>query len=639
MRKFSVSIILILMSCYAVAQPKSFNPQKRTSYVPSVNKENLFREHWDLAVGLTGTSFYSNQENGEVSGGLMGSKRSKFGLSASAAYWWSKSFALRTKVSGLWGKSYHPEFNVMDDNRYFGVREEFMVDVPNIVIGYDKGRVWDVSPYVGIGFSRNFTDNKNAFGGSFGVNASLKLNNSLKWFLDCSYYVSFGDMDNISVSEYRKNFGKHDRVVSLETGIAVSLGKGRKTPRAAVNGVSWIYEGSLNKDELDLSYVRGIGNKSRKEPLPEGMVLVRRGHLHMGGIEKDSVWGGYIPTKDISVKDFWMDEKEVTNAKYRQFVMDVRDSIFKSRLASFGGDSVKAMATLYRTNNVTGEKFLDGSQLYYKYEKYDFLESAKEKYKDARGKITIYKDTAYFDKDGKPVIYTIERKHTGDWDFLNTYIVNVYPDTTCWVNDFPNSDNVEYMRYYFSDGAYNDYPVVGVSWRQAEAYCAWRTALLRKKVGFDVPPYRLPTEAEWEFAARGRGQHTFPWGDSNPLKFANFMPDIGNFTEDENLITCRVGCYQPNSNGLYDMAGNVAEWTSSVYTETGVDNMSNINPNLLYNASMSDDMTMRRKTVKGGSWKDPAMFVKSAWRTFEQEDKGRSYIGFRCVRSLSTAVW
>ena len=627
------------MSCYAVAQPKNFNPKKSTPYVPSASDEGLFRVHWDLAVGLTGTSFYSNQEGGEVSGGLMGSERTKFGLSASAAYWWSPLYALRTRVSGVWGKSYRPDLDCMDGISYLNAQEQFMVNVPNIFMGYDDDRIWDVAPYVGLGFTRDFTDKRNSFGCSFGLNASFKFNGSLKWFLDCSYFTSFGNMDNISAAESSKGFGKTDRIVSFETGIAVSLGKMRKTPGTAVNGVGWIYEDLSSRDELDLSYVRGIGNKSRREPLPEGMVLVRRGHLHMGGIERDSLWGGYIPTKDISVKDFWMDEKEVTNAKYRQFVMDVRDSIFRSRLSSYGGDSVRAMASLYRTNSVTGEKHLDGTQLYYKYEKYDFLESAKEKYRNAKGVATIFKDTAYFDKDGKPVAYTIERKHTGDWDFLNTYIVSVYPDTTCWVNDFPNSDNVEYMRYYFSDGAYNDYPVVGVSWRQAEAYCAWRTSLLRKKVGADIPPYRLPTEAEWEYAARGKGQHAYPWEDSDPLKFANFMPRMGNFTDDENLITCRVGSYQPNSNGLYDMAGNVAEWTSTIFTETGVDNMSNINPDLKYNASFSDDLTMRRKTVKGGSWKDPAMFVKSAWRTFEQDDKGRSYIGFRCVRSLSTAVW
>lgn len=124
----------------------------------------------------------------------------------------------------------------------------------------------------------------------------------------------------------------------------------------------------------------------------------------------------------------------------------------------------------------------------------------------------ISKDTAYVDDEGKIHRETINRPLSGAWDFLNTYIVNVYPDTTCWVNDFRNSDNETYLRNYFSNATYNDYPVVGVTWEQANAFCAWRTEYLLKGLGKEarfVQRYRLPTEAEWEYAARGKIKMNF----------------------------------------------------------------------------------------------------------------------------------
>jgi len=81
------------------------------------------------------------------------------------------------------------------------------------------------------------------------------------------------------------------------------------------------------------------------------------------------------------------------------------------------------------------------------------------------------------------------------------------------------------------------------------------------------------------------------------------------------------------------MAGNVAEWTSSVYTEAGVLSMSDMNPELKYNAAKEDPYVMKKKTVRGGSWKDVAAYVRADARTYEYQNESRSYIGFRCVRT------
>ena len=439
--------------------------------------------------------------------------------------------------------------------------------------------------------------------------------------------------------------------------------------------------------------VTGASGRPFTEPTPYGMTLIKRGHLKMGIDKQDSLWGKQTPIKDISVEGFWMDETEITNSQYRQFVNYVRDSIIRERLAdpAYGGDEtykieedkngdpvkphlnwkkplprkpnedeLKAIESVYVVHPITGEKMLDASQMNYRYEIYDYTQAALRKNRlnpeernlntditvDPSRQVWISKDTAYIDDEGKIVRQTINRPLSGPWDFLNTYIVNIYPDTTCWVNDFQNAENENYMRLYFSNPAYNDYPVVGVTWEQANAFCAWRTEYLLKGLGAAarfVQRYRLPTEAEWEYAARGKNQNEFPWENADVASgkgcfFANFKPDKGNYTKDGNLITSKTGIYTANSNGLYDMAGNVAEWTSTIYTEAGVESMNDINPQLQYNAAKEDPYRLKTKVVKGGSWKDPESYIRSAWRTYEYQNQPRSYIGFRCVRSLANTT-
>ena len=359
------------------------------------------------------------------------------------------------------------------------------------------------------------------------------------------------------------------------------------------------------------------------------------------GIEKnDSLWGFQTPERHVSVEDFLMDPTEVTNAMYKEFVNDITSAIIEERKAIYGSVE-NAKNSLYIINKVTGEKRLDPSQIIYAYQQYDYLRAAAPEYQDINPDSLpmITKDTAYIDDAGKIVCERLTRPYTGDYDFLNTYIVNIYPDTLCWVKDFPDADMEMYYRYYFSHPDYNNYPVVGVTWEQAKAYCAWRTEQMKKKLGDkygDTQPYRLPTEAEWEHAARGRQQNRFPWESYDKDKgeyYANFMVDEGNYADDGNIITSHVGSYLPNEYGLYDMAGNVAEWTSTAYSFAGVADMNNVNP-----INNTNNPTNTKKVVRGGSWKDSERFVQGAWRTSESQNKAHSYIGFRCVRSLAATT-
>ncbi|MDE7376254.1 MAG: SUMF1/EgtB/PvdO family nonheme iron enzyme [Muribaculaceae bacterium] len=437
--------------------------------------------------------------------------------------------------------------------------------------------------------------------------------------------------------------------------------------------------------------VTGVSGSYWAEPTPYGMVLIDRGSMQVGPQKSDSAWNVAADPRGISVDAFWMDETEITNAKYKQFVFWVRDSIIRERLAdpAYGGneeykieedregnpitprlnwnkpipwrnpneDEARAIESVYRINPITGVKELDDRQMNYRYEVFNHTEAAKRRNRldPARREYntdrvatnapvpTISKDTAYINDEGEIVRQTITRPRESDFDFLNTYIVNIYPDTTAWINDFENSYNEPYTRLYFSHGGYSNYPVVGVSWEQANAFAAWRTEFLRRsldKQGVYIEPYRLPTEAEWEYAARaGVNDNMYPWDGDLTLSedrgcfYANFKPQEGNYSKDGHVITSAVGTYAPNDFGLYDMAGNVSEWTSTAYTESVGELTGDLNPEYRYDAAVEDPYKMKRKIVRGGSWKDVAHNVRSDLRLWEYQNEQRSYIGFRCVRS------
>jgi gliding motility-associated lipoprotein GldK len=253
---------------------------------------------------------------------------------------------------------------------------------------------------------------------------------------------------------------------------------------------------------------------------------------------------------------------------------------------------------------------------------------------------TVRVDSFWIDEETNGIQSTTITRALREPKDLNTNaIICVYPDTLVWVRDFEYSFNDPLLYGYFNMPGYAEYPVVGVTWEQAHAFCHWRTHLLRTQGKQMAQAYRLPTEAEWEYAARGgRRAAMYPWGDkyardAEGCFMANFKPYRGSYHDDTGTATMPVGKFKPNDFGLFDMAGNVAEWTASSYSSTSNAHVHDMNPEFPYVARKDDPEILKRKVLKGGSWKDVSYYLQCGVRTYEYQYESRSYIGFRCVRS------
>lgn len=425
--------------------------------------------------------------------------------------------------------------------------------------------------------------------------------------------------------------------------------------------------GSNDKGELV-----GVKGKKWHPEKPYGMTLVPGGSFIMGKSDDDIAQTKNAPTKTVTVPSFYMDETEITNSEYREFVYWVRDSIIRTKLAILADEEGKTDADgegiakyafkdadttdlsaweKYNLENYVGQgdTGYEGRKLNHDEELiWDTSEIPDEYYAEVMDSMYIPLEESY---NGQRTLdwtkvrfqYTwmdIESaaKHKGlkRSEFVKRENLEIYPDTTVWIRDFEYSYNEPMHNDYFWHDAYNDYPVVGVTWKQAKAFCEWRTikknTYRKERKRHQINKFRLPSEAEWEYAARGGLEGaTYPWGGPYTMNdrgcfLANFKPLRGNYAADQALYTVEADAYEPNDYNLYNMAGNVAEWTASSYDPSSYEYMSTMSPNV-------NDTLNKRKVIRGGSWKDVEYFLQVSTRDFEYRDSARSYIGFRTVQS------
>ena len=447
----------------------------------------------------------------------------------------------------------------------------------------------------------------------------------------------------------------------------------------------------ISCSKSDRGELTGLKSKKFFPDKPSGMTLIPSGSFLMGMSDDDMAQLQNAPISTVSVKAFYMDETEITNGEYRQFVNWVRDSVVRDALAKRAifdlgdapsqedldmdnsinqfypkyeiqddiPDDEKGGYVKYKEDNLIGIDFSDKNTFVLNYdadliwERGDYPDLAyaqvmEGEFEEGTG-FFLPKEESYNAErtfNTKKIEYTyttfdaeaaIKSNSESRKNFFKEKTISVYPDTTAWIKDFLYSYNEPMHNDYFWHDAYSDYPVVGVSWEQAKAFAHWRTMYKnqyqrsKKKKNQRVASFRLPSEAEWEYAARGGLESaTYPWGgpytiDSKGCFLANFKPNRGDYASDNALYTVEAKSYWPNDYGLYNMSGNVSEWTESSYDKGSYNFDSGLNPNI-------SDSTNLRKVIRGGSWKDVAYFLRVSTRDYEYKDEKRSYLGFRTVQ-------
>lgn len=309
---------------------------------------------------------------------------------------------------------------------------------------------------------------------------------------------------------------------------------------------------------------------------------------------KDSV--SFYGPKIASVSAFYISKTEVMNEEYRKFTEYVKDSIAHTLLQHFQN----------ATNNVDWNQKID--------------------WKDSRlESMMISPDERIY---SRPEIDVEKIKY--EIDFFGTKeSISIYPDTLVWIRDFSYSYNEPLAKRYFRHPSYNDYPVVGISLKQAMAFCQWKTDQLQKHLAAEYNvTIRLPISNEWESAAVDIKESGNLFSKNNKYN-CNFGPITGmagvlekDFKDDGYFYTSPVKNYPAGPFQLYDIKGNVSEWTS-----TSRDDIAGM--------EIKADKQKASFVVKGGGWNSTPFYLQAGVCQFFNPDAANSFIGFRYVVNVT----
>lgn len=372
---------------------------------------------------------------------------------------------------------------------------------------------------------------------------------------------------------------------------------------------------------------------------PQGMVYIPSGTFMYKMLNDDNA-----EQRKVSVSAFFIDKTEVTNKQYQAFVNWVADSV---AVTDYLHDDSFFMPATGATVGSTGkeQRLIDWSKV----NKISPLwKKAPPEVKEKLAPMMTMINGVRVPNPDLIVyrFYYIRMDGVKNNEYMMD-TVGVYPHEAVWSADFPNAQMTVMDANYFTNKIYEYNPVVGVTWKQARAYADWRGTQLRLMIknnpnlrNFKLS-FSLPTEAQWQFAAEAKAspndttdrtvKTTIDEATGKERLSLNFKQGEGSYASDGSTFTLPVTSYTPNAFGIYNMAGNVSEWTLDAYSPSSSQLVNDLNPALLYDATSKDAMLMRRKVVRGGSWKDNGEMLNTDTRSFEDQEAAHSYIGFRCV--------
>ena len=367
----------------------------------------------------------------------------------------------------------------------------------------------------------------------------------------------------------------------------------------------------------------------------------------------------------LSVPAFYISDHEVTNGEYLEFVDWVTNYTARKILAQkhpdqyylAGTDLLKKDQFISREQILLDSLFLPSDAYFHN----DYYFASV--YDSVRTEQLVYSYTDYLVEiiDGKASLKSVPKS------------IQVFPNIYCWSEEFPNLEGSASMSLHFTNPAYYNYPVVGINYEQAQAYCDWRTNRLNEaillKANVDIgeayftlndfikkdslneygdlllPSFEIPSVIEWQLAAGAKyidpdcAFKSKTLVDENGHYLANFgkivdennyqVKGYGENRPDESIYTSSVKSFPSNDYQLYDMAGNVAEWTSSyVHIFTDFERYNDI-------SLEKNDSLKNAKIVKGGSWADGPVYLRWRTNTFCDKNSSSSRIGFRVSMKLN----